>query len=76
MTYGEGAVMGVPAHDERDFQFAKKYGIDIQQVIQVPGRDYSETAWGDWYVEKGTCINSGSYDGMQFHDSLEAITKD
>ena len=76
MTYGEGAVMGVPAHDERDFQFAKKYGIDIQQVIQVPGRDYLETAWEDWYVEKGTCINSGSYDDMQFHDSLEAITRD
>ena len=47
MTYGAGAVMGVPAHDERDFIFAKKYGIDIQQVIEGPEKQYSTDAWDE-----------------------------
>src|SRR3984885_3516972 len=50
MAYGEGAVMGVPAHDERDFAFAKKYGLPIKQVIGVEGRSYSTDAWQDWYA--------------------------
>ncbi|MBA4740159.1 MAG: leucine--tRNA ligase [Burkholderiales bacterium] len=76
MTYGEGAVMGVPAHDERDFLFAKKYGIDIQQVIEVPDKQYSQDGWSDWYSEKGTCVDSGKYDGMTFVESVDSIAKD
>src|SRR5690606_10354561 len=49
MSYGEGAVMGVPGHDERDFEFARKYGLPIEQVIDVEGRPYSTEAWQPWY---------------------------
>src|SRR5690606_27497286 len=66
MTYGEGAVMGVPGHDERDFAFAKKYGLPIRQVIDVDGRPYSTDAWQEWYAEYGRCINSGRYDGLGY----------
>jgi len=45
MSYGEGAVMAVPAHDERDFHFAKQYGLPIRQVIEIPGRMFSTDAW-------------------------------
>ncbi len=66
MSYGEGAVMGVPAHDERDFEFAKKYHLPIKPVIDVAGREYSLHAWAPWYAEHGRCINSGAYDGLEF----------
>ena len=59
MTYGEGAVMGVPAHDERDFEFAKKYALPIKPVIDVRGQPYSTDAWQPWYGDHGRCINSG-----------------
>ena len=52
MGYGEGAVMGVPAHDERDFAFAKKYGLPIKQVIGVAGETFSLEHWQDWYGDK------------------------
>ena len=76
MTYGEGAVMGVPAHDERDFLFAKKYGIDIKQVIEVPNKEFSLDSWNEWYSDKGICFDSGKYDGMTFTESAESIAKD
>ena len=76
MTYGEGAVMGVPAHDERDFLFAKKYGIDIKQVIEVPNKEFSLDSWNEWYSDKGICLDSGKYDGMTFTQSVESIAKD
>ena len=78
MGYGEGAVMGVPAHDERDFAFAKKYDLPIRQVVEVPGRTYSLEAWQDWYGDKGEgrCINSGRYDGLVFGDAIDAIAAD
>ncbi|OGA01995.1 MAG: leucine--tRNA ligase [Betaproteobacteria bacterium RIFCSPLOWO2_02_FULL_62_17] len=76
MTYGEGAVMGVPAHDERDFAFAKKYGLPIKPVIDVAGKPYSTDAWQDWYAEHGVCVNSGRYDGMDFEHSVDAIAAD
>ena len=66
MSYGEGAVMGVPAHDERDFEFAQKYGLPIKPVIEVEGRDFSLDAWSPWYSEHGRCIHSGPYDGLDF----------
>jgi leucyl-tRNA synthetase len=76
MTYGEGAVMGVPGHDERDFEFAKKYGLPIVQVIDVGGRAYSTDAWQPWYTEHGVCIHSGRYDGLDFEGSVHAIAAD
>ena len=76
MTYGAGAVMGVPAHDERDFIFAKKYGIDIQQVIEGPEKQYSTDAWDESYADKGLCVNSGPYDGLSFDESVEIISND
>ena len=67
MGYGDGAVMGVPAHDERDFAFANKYGIEIIQVVLVddePHFDYHR--WQDWYADKerGVTINSDNFSGM------------
>ncbi len=77
MGYGEGAVMGVPGHDERDFAFAKKYGLPIRQVIDVGGRPYSLDAWQDWYADKGgVCINSGKYDGLTYQEAVDAIAAD
>ncbi len=66
MAYGEGAVMGVPGHDERDFAFAKKYGLPILPVIDVDGKPYSTDAWQPWYAEYGRCIHSGHYDGLDY----------
>ncbi|HWA13899.1 MAG TPA: leucine--tRNA ligase [Burkholderiales bacterium] len=76
MTYGEGAVMGVPGHDERDFEFAKKYGLPIVQVIDVGGQSYSTDAYQPWYSEHGVCIRSGKYDGLDFGASIDAIAAD
>ncbi|MDN7178219.1 leucine--tRNA ligase [Caballeronia sp. SEWSISQ10-4 2] len=78
MSYGEGAVMGVPSHDERDFAFAKKYALPIKQVVTVEGKTYSTDAWEEWYAEKGTgtLINSGKYDGLGFEDATNAIAAD
>jgi leucyl-tRNA synthetase len=78
MAYGEGAVMGVPAHDERDFAFAKKYGLAIPQVIAVPGETFSVDAWQVWYADKrrGVCINSGTYDGLAYEAAVDAIAAD
>jgi len=76
MTYGDGAVMGVPAHDERDFAFARKYQIAIQQVIS--GADFSLDGWQEWYGDKqrGTTINSGKYDGLSPQDAVHAVAAD
>jgi leucyl-tRNA synthetase len=76
--YGEGAVMGVPAHDERDFAFALKYGLPIRQVIAVAGRSFSAHAWDDWYADKqaGTCVNSGKYDGLGHEAAVAAVAAD
>ncbi|HWQ38995.1 MAG TPA: leucine--tRNA ligase [Burkholderiales bacterium] len=76
MSYGEGAVMGVPAHDERDFAFAKKYGLPIKPVIDVEGKPYSTDAWQPWYANYGRCVNSGKYDGLDYPAAVEAIARD
>jgi len=76
MSYGDGAVMGVPAHDERDFEFAKKYHLPIKPVIDVAGREYSLHAWAPWYAEHGRCVNSGKYDGLEFQAAVDAIAAD
>lgn len=70
MGYGTGAVMSVPAHDERDYEFAKKYKIPIKQVINPEG-DISENALTD----KGILFNSGAFDGMDFDQAFKAIAE-
>jgi len=77
MAYGEGAVMGVPGHDERDFAFALKYGLPIVQVIDVERRPYDAKQWHEWYAEKsGVCVNSGRYDGLPYDKAVNAIAAD
>jgi len=78
MSYGEGAVMAVPAHDERDFGFAQKYGLPIKQVIGVEGETFSLDAWQEWYGDKarGRCVNSGKYDGLGYEAAVDAIAAD
>ncbi|GAB4401121.1 MAG: leucine--tRNA ligase [Rhodoferax sp.] len=78
MGYGDGAVMGVPAHDERDFAFALKYGIAIQPVVDVAGKIFDPTRWQDWYAEKGSgvAIHSGKYDGLGFQACVDAVAAD
>ena len=77
MTYGEGAVMAVPAHDERDFGFAKKYSLPIKQVIKVGDGAFDTATWQESYGDKsGTCINSGKYDGLDYEAAVDAIAAD
>jgi leucyl-tRNA synthetase len=75
MGYGDGAVMGVPAHDERDFAFAKKYGLPITHVIAVDGEHFSYDHWQDWYADKerGITINSDLYSGLTHQPAVDAI---
>ncbi len=77
MSYGDGAVMGVPAHDERDFAFAKKYRLLIKQVVQVDGEQFDYGQWQDWYADKqrGVAINSGSFSGMAFQPAVDAVLR-
>ncbi|WP_396433819.1 leucine--tRNA ligase [Limnohabitans sp.] len=66
MSYGDGAVMGVPAHDERDFAFALKYALPIRQVVSVKDQAFDDKTWQDWYGDKQSCscVNSGELDGL------------
>jgi leucyl-tRNA synthetase len=75
MSYGDGAVMGVPAHDERDFEFAKKYGLEIRRVVDVEGQTYSTDAWQEWYGDKqrGRCVNSGFIDGLSYAEAVDRV---
>jgi leucyl-tRNA synthetase len=83
MAYGEGAVMGVPAHDERDFEFAKKLGLQIKQVVDLhPSRKskdgieaYTTDHWQEWYADKtlGITIASGEYSGLDYQQAVDAI---
>ena len=81
MGYGDGAVMAVPAHDERDFAFAKKYDLPIKQVIastHVGQEHFSTSAWEAWYGDKQLthCVNSGRYDGLGYEAATDAIAAD
>ncbi|WOI43523.1 leucine--tRNA ligase [Acidovorax sp. BLS4] len=75
MGYGDGAVMGVPAHDERDFAFALKYGIDIKQVVLVDGETFDYHHWQDWYGDKqrGVTVNSDSFSGLSYAEAVQAV---
>ena len=77
MSYGDGAVMGVPAHDERDFAFAKKYGIAIQQVVSAEGEAFTTDAWADWYGDKqrAVCVNSGVLDGLAHKAAVTKVAE-
>jgi leucyl-tRNA synthetase len=77
MSYGDGAVMGVPAHDERDFAFAKKYGLPIQPVIAVDGETFSADAWAEWYADKqrGRCVNSGVLDRLPYRAAVDKVAE-
>lgn len=78
MTYGEGAVMAVPAHDERDFGFAKKYQLPIKQVISVVGQEFDLAGWQEWYGDKtkGVCIHSGKYNDLGYTAAVDAVAAD
>jgi leucyl-tRNA synthetase len=76
MGYGEGAVMGVPAHDERDYAFALKYGLPIRGVIRHPAGDAVPEPWKPAYAEHGSCIHSGKYDGLDYQAAVDAIAAD
>ncbi|QHF47126.1 leucine--tRNA ligase [Pseudomonas sp. S35] len=73
MHYGDGAVMAVPAHDERDFEFAVKYSLPIKSVVRTSSGDTNPTPWQDAYNEHGTLINSGEFDGLDFQGAFDAI---
>jgi leucyl-tRNA synthetase len=75
MGYGDGAIMAVPAHDERDFEFALKYDLPIRQVIARPdGAVYDDRQWHDDYAAKtGELVNSGSWTGLSCEDGFDAI---
>jgi leucyl-tRNA synthetase len=77
MSYGDGAVMGVPAHDERDFAFALKYQLPIKQVIDVEGQAYDDRQWAEWYgdKQKARCINSGALDGLSHVDAVNKVAE-
>nr|WP_322940078.1 leucine--tRNA ligase [Pseudomonas sp. s4] len=76
--YGEGAVMAVPAHDERDFEFAHKYDLPIQPVYAGEGKEYDSGQWQAWYTDKDglTTVNSGKYDNLDFSAAFDAIVAD
>src|SRR5712671_3732806 len=76
MGYGEGAVMGVPAHDERDYEFAHKYGLPIKPVIRHPLGDKVDPPWKPEYAEYGVLINSGKYNGLSYQQAVDAIAAD
>ncbi len=77
MSYGSGAVMAVPSHDERDFEFANKYGLTIKQVIDAKGAedaDFDAKQWQEWYGSKeGKLVNSGEFDGLDFQGAFDAF---
>ena len=75
MSYGSGAVMAVPGHDQRDWEFAKKYKLPIKQVIEPTSGDSVCNLDERAYVDKGRVINSDQFDGMEFKEAFDAIAE-
>ncbi|MEX1032101.1 MAG: leucine--tRNA ligase [Cellvibrionaceae bacterium] len=76
MEYGSGAVMAVPAHDQRDWEFAKQYQLPIEQVVEPePGSKASCDMDREAFVDKGVLVNSGEFDGLSFPQAFDAIAK-
>jgi len=76
MSYGSGAVMSVPGHDQRDWEFAKKYGLVIKQVIKPADDSVACDLGKGAFVDKGLCINSGAMDGMTFQQAFDHVAAD
>jgi leucyl-tRNA synthetase len=76
MDYGTGAIMAVPAHDERDFEFAKKFGLDIIPVVDSDDENVDINDLKEAFVAEGTMINSGVYNGMNNKEAIEKIIAD
>ena len=72
LGYGTGAVMGVPAHDQRDFEFATKYGLPVRVVISPP--DWDGSPLDEAYLDQGVMVNSGRFDGTPGADAFDAVT--
>jgi len=75
MEYGTGAIMAVPAHDVRDFAFAKKYGLPIKIVIDRPESPLRLEEMTDAYTEEGICVNSGQFSGLKNKEAMEKIAE-
>ncbi|MBN1498163.1 MAG: leucine--tRNA ligase [Spirochaetes bacterium] len=74
MGYGTGAIMAVPAHDTRDFAFAKKFGIPVKLVIDNPKAPIDVNAMQDAYVDEGVCVNSAQFNGLPNMEAIEKIS--
>jgi len=73
--YGTGAIMAVPTHDQRDFEFAKQYGLPLRIVIMPPDRDLSEETMTEAYVDEGILVNSGPFNGERNLEALDSIAE-
>ena len=73
--YGTGAIMAVPTHDQRDFEFAKKYGLKLRVVITPPDEDLNEETMSEAYVDKGILVNSGPFNGQRNLEALDSIAE-
>jgi leucyl-tRNA synthetase len=75
MDYGTGAIMAVPAHDQRDFEFARKYGLPIRIVIAPPGADLDPDKMTESYPHDGVMVNSDGFDGTPSTESVKKVTE-
>jgi leucyl-tRNA synthetase len=75
MEYGTGAVMGVPAHDQRDFEFARAHGLPIRVVVQPPDEPRDPATMTEAYDHEGVMVNSGPFDGVGSPQSIEQVTR-
>lgn len=75
VDYGTGAVMAVPAHDYRDFEFAKTFDLEIKQVIEAPDEKGDFDTWTEAFADPGKMINSGDFDGLSNQEAKEKITQ-
>ena len=73
--YGTGAIMAVPTHDQRDFEFAKKYGLQLRVVITPPGEDLNKETMSEAYVDEGILVNSGPFNGQRNLEALDSIAE-